>query len=122
MICGASGADPTSLTVQLVKVQDPAGLAPAVDALGNPTVIAGQVSFPACAPGLTQITNPLTVTVPTSAAPGRYAVMVTSIARQVWRVPNELQPALMDASARDATPTAAMALLQTQQVAVNIVP
>ena len=47
---------------------------------------------------------------------------MTSLARQVWRVPNELQPALLDAGAALATPASTKALLQTQGVAVQISP
>ena len=57
--------------------------------------------------------------------PGRYAVVVTSSAKQVWRVPNELQPALLDAGAFLATMTTdpmTAKLLQSQQVAINIAP
>ena len=51
-----------------------------------------------------------------------FALVVTSLAKQVWRVPNELQPALIDPGAYAATPADVKLLLQTQQVAVNIVP
>jgi hypothetical protein len=54
--------------------------------------------------------------------PGRYAVVVTSLAKQVWRVPNELQPALLDAGAAAVTAAPTKALLQTQGVAVQISP
>jgi hypothetical protein len=47
---------------------------------------------------------------------------VTSFAKQVWRVPNELQAALLDPAAALVTPAATKSLLQTQQVAVNVTP
>jgi hypothetical protein len=125
LACGASGPDPSSLSVQLVKVRDAAGVLPDVDGSGNPIVAQASVdlsAFAACSPGVVTVTSPLKVTVPSGMASGRYAVMVTSIAKQVWRVPNELQPALMDAGAYASTPTDVKSLLQTQQVAVNIGP
>ena len=59
---------------------------------------------------------------PVALVAGRYAVFVTSLAKQVWRVPNELQPALLDPAALLVTPAATKSLLQTQQVAVNVSP
>ena len=51
---------------------------------------------------------------------GRYAVVITSMAKQVWRIPNELQPAMLDAGALLSTPDLTRSLLQTQQVAVTL--
>ena len=55
-------------------------------------------------------------------AAGRYALSVTSAAGQIWRIPNHLQPALLDPGALIATPAAAQMLLRTQQAAVNVMP
>jgi len=54
--------------------------------------------------------------------PGRYSLAITSAAKQVWRVPNELQPGLLDPAALLATPATTQALLRPQQVAVNVSP
>jgi uncharacterized protein (DUF2141 family) len=135
----------SSLSVELLKVADVAGLVPELDAMGRATVIpAAPDPTPLAAMNCTTnedhvVTGPLDVLVsnasakvnllnrsePTTAlalVPGRYAVVVTSLARQVWRVPNELQLGLLDAAALLATPAATKSLLQTQQVAVNVSP
>jgi len=132
-----------SLEIELVKVGDAAGLVPRID-LGKATVIFGklddrQFSAGTCIPGsrhlVTNAVAALTTgsakvslldpSVPPVAVPleaGRYAVVITSIAKQVWRIPNELQPALLDAGALLATPESTRSLLQTQQVALNLMP
>jgi hypothetical protein len=135
----------SSLSVELIKVADAAGLAPEIDGSGKATVIAAsldpsQFSAGSCTPGsLFAVTIPVTVFVqngsakvnlldpsqtptPIALVPGRYAVVVTSLAKQVWRVPNELQAALLDPAALLATPAPAKTLLQSQQVAVNVAP
>jgi uncharacterized protein (DUF2141 family) len=133
-----------SLEIELVKVRDTAGLVPQIDGLGKATVIfaaldARQFSAGTCTPGSVHLVttavvaltngsakvsllnpNVPPVTVPLEA--GRYAVVITSIAKQVWRIPNELQPALLDAGALLATPGLTRSLLQTQQVAVILMP
>ena len=134
-----------ALAVELIKVADAAGLAPEIDAFGKATVIAAaldpsQFTAGTCTPGAPYVvTTPVNVLANNGSAkvnlldpsdppaaialvPGRYAVVVTSSARQVWRVPNELQPALLDPAALLATPAATKSLLQTQQVAVNVSP
>ena len=91
-------------------------------------VVAATVDFSpvtSCPPGtVVMVTNPLTVTLtpPATLLPGRYSILVTSIAKQVWRVPNELQPSLLDAAALLVTPATVKTLLQSQQAAVNISP
>ncbi len=126
--CGASGPVASSLSVQAVKVVDPAGLSPQLDSGGTPVVVAASVDFTpvtSCPAGtVVMVTSPLTVTLipPATLLPGRYAVMVTSIAKQVWRLPNELQPSLLDAAALLVTPAAVKTLLQSQQAAVNLAP
>jgi hypothetical protein len=133
-----------SLEIELVKVGDAAGLVPQIDGSGKATVIFAtldhrQFSAGTCAPGsihlvansVTALTNgsaKLSLTdpsVPRVAVPleaGRYAVVITSMAKQVWRIPNELQPALLDAGALLATPHPTRSLLQTQQAAVTLMP
>ncbi len=133
-----------SLEIELVKVGDAAGLVPRIDGLGKATVIfatldARQFSAGTCIPGsphlvgnavaaLTSGSAKVSLTdssIPPVAIPveaGRYAVVITSIAKQVWRIPNELQPALLDAGALLATPDPTRSLLQTQQVAVIVMP
>src|SRR6267143_1313200 len=133
-----------SLEIELVKVGDAAGLVPRIDGLGKATVIFGtlddrQFHAGTCIPGsrhlVTNAVAALTTgsakvslldpSVPPVAVPleaGRYAVVITSIAKQIWRIPNELQPALLDAGALLATPDSTRFLLQTQQVAVTITP
>ena len=54
--------------------------------------------------------------------PGRYAGGVSSLAKQVWRVPTALPPALIDPGAYAATPADVKLVLQSQQVAVNLAP
>jgi uncharacterized protein (DUF2141 family) len=135
----------SSLSIQLIQVADPAGLVPLLDAEGKATVISAsldpsQFSAGTCTSGgVHTAAGPLSVLVangsarlnladpadPPTSIPlvaGRYAVFVTSLAKQVWRVPNELQPALLDPAALLATPAATKSLLQTQQVAVNVSP
>jgi hypothetical protein len=135
-----------SLTVQLIKISDAAGITPDVDpSTGKGTAVPAavdqtQFSSATCTPGGVQaVTGPITVNLTNGSSsvnllnpsdpgtakplvPGRYAVVVTSLAKQVWRVPNELQPALLDAGAFLATDPAVKPLLQSQQVAVNIAP
>ncbi|HZR11376.1 MAG TPA: hypothetical protein VFA79_22520, partial [Myxococcales bacterium] len=144
--CDGTGKPVASaLAVELIKVADAAGLAPEIDAFGKATVIAAaldpsQFTAGTCTPGVPYVvTTPVNVLANNGSAkvnlldpsdppvaialvPGRYAVVVTSIAKQVWRVPNELQPALLDPAALLATPAATKSLLQTQQVAVNVSP
>jgi uncharacterized protein (DUF2141 family) len=144
--CDGSGKPVgSSLSVELLKVADVAGLAPEIDAMGKATVIRVSpdptpLAAMSCTPnGVHVVTGPLAVLVsnasakvnllnrsepatPIALVAGRYAVVVTSLARQVWRVPNELQLALVDAAALLATPPATKSLLQTQQVAVNVSP
>ena len=127
-----------------VKVGDGAGLVPQIDGLGKATVIfatidAGQFSTGTCMPGSTHLVTTAVAAlasgsarvslvdprVPPVAVPleaGRYAVVITSIAKQIWRIPNELQPALLDAGALLATPGPTRSLLQTQQVSLNLMP
>ena len=131
-----------SLKIELVKVGDAAGLVPRIDGLGKATVIfasldAGQFSAGTCIPGsMHQVTTSVVAlangsakvslldpSVPPVAVPleaGRYAVVITSMAKQVWRIPNELQPAMLDAGALLSTPDLTRSLLQTQQVAVTL--
>lgn len=127
--CDAAGAPvPSSLSVQAVKVGDPAGLSPQLDSGGNPVVVGATWGFStatSCPAGtVVMVTSALTVTLtpPAMLLPGRYAVMVTSLAKQVWRLPNELQPLLADPGAVLATPAAVEALLQSQQAALNLTP
>ena len=135
-----------SLSVELLKVADAAGLTPDLDpvtfrgtvlpAAVDPT----QFSPGSCTPGgflpvsgtvkitlqngsaKVDLLNPASAPAPGPLVPGRYAVVVSSLAKQVWRVPNELQPALMDPGAFAVTPDDVKALLQSQQVGVNIAP
>jgi uncharacterized protein (DUF2141 family) len=133
-----------SLEIELVKVGDAAGLVPQIDGSGKATVIFAtldhrQFSAGTCTPGsIHLVANPVTAltngsaklsltdpSVPRVAVPleaGRYAVVITSMAKQVWRIPNELQPALLDAGALLATPHPTRSLLQTQQAAVTLMP
>ena len=145
--CDGTGAPLAgSLTVELLKVADAAGLAPDLDPVTfRGTVVPAavdqaQFAGVSCTPGgFLPVTGPVKVNlvngsakvdllnpavVPTLVAlvPGRYAVVVGSLAKQVWRVPNELQPALIDAGAYAATPADVKLVLQSQQVAVNIAP
>jgi hypothetical protein len=144
--CDGSGKPIAStLSVELIKVADAAGLTPEIDGQGKATVIAAALDpsqFPAgtCTAGLPYVvTTPVNVLAsnasakvnlldpglppaPVALVAGRYAVFVTSLAKQVWRVPNELQPALLDPAALLVTPAATKSLLQTQQVAVNVSP
>jgi hypothetical protein len=143
--CDGSGKPlSSSLTIQLIKVADAAGMVPEIDAVGKAIVISASLDpnqFLAgmCpAGGQIGVTTALTAVANGSAkvnlldpgdapamipvAPGRYSVVITSQAGQVWRVPNELQPALLDANALLATPSATRSLLQTQQVAVKVTP
>jgi hypothetical protein len=148
LACDGTGTpQASSLPVELLKVVDAAGLVPDIDANGKATVVPAavdQTQFAAgsCAGPVQPVAGPLTVNLGTASAkvnllnpneppapvalvPGRYAVVVTSLAKQVWRVPNELQPALLDPgaalAAAAATPSP-LPLLQTQGVAVQISP
>ena len=136
----------TSLSVELLKVADPAGLTPDLDPVTfRGTVVPAavdqtQFATVTCTPGgflpvpgpvkiilsnasaKVDLLNPAATPTPGALVPGRYAVVVSSLAKQVWRVPNELQPALIDAGAYAATPADVKVLLQSQQVAVNIAP
>jgi len=143
LTCDGSGkVVATSLGIQLIKVSDPAGLVPELDGSGKATVIAGgldptQFTGVSCTPGTVYLAtgaltafasgpskvnlmDPSVPPVPIPVVAGRYSVSVTSVVRQVWRVPNELQPALLDPHA--VTPAATLTLLQTQQVALNVTP
>jgi hypothetical protein len=144
--CDSSGKPVgSSLPVELIKVTGAAGLSPEIDGSGKGTVVPAaldpsQFSAGTCTPGVPwTITTLLNVLVtngsakvdlldpgsPPTAIPlvsGRYAVFVSSLAKQVWRIPNELQPALLDPGALLVTPAATKSLLQTQQVAVNVAP
>jgi hypothetical protein len=141
---GAGVPQASSLPVELIKVVDAAGLVPDIDANGKATVVPAavdqsQFAGVTCGGPVQPFTGPLNVNVqsvsakvnllnpnepatPVALVPGRYALVVTSLAKQVWRVPNELQPALLDAGAALATPAPTRALLQTQGVAVQISP
>jgi hypothetical protein len=145
--CDGSGTPiASSLPVLLLKTADAAGLTPDLDPVTfRGTVVPAavdQAQFTAGSCGASPVlpvTGPVNLTLqngsakvdllnpaaaPTPAAlvPGRYAVVVTSLAKQVWRLPNELQPALIDPGAYAATPADVKTVLQTQQVAVNIAP
>jgi hypothetical protein len=147
LVTGCDGSGKPSLSIELLKLldADPAGLVPELDGSGKATVLpavldSSQFSAGTCAPGGPYVaTGPLTVIVSSGAlkvnlldpneppgstalVAGRYAVVVTSFAKQVWRVPNELQAALLDPAAALVTPAATKSLLQTQQVAVNVTP
>src|SRR5882672_1562833 len=133
-----------SIQIELVKVGDTAGLVPRIDGSGKATVIFArlddrQFSAGTCVPGSMHLVTDamaalatgaakaslLDPSVPPVAVPlemGRYAVVITSIAKQVWRIPNELQPALLDAGALLATPGSTRSLLQTQQAALILMP
>ena len=133
-----------SVQIQLIKVGDAAGLVPRIDGLGKATVIFAtlddrQFHAETCTPGsMHLVTNAMVAlatgsakvslldpSIPPVAVPleaGRYAVVITSIAKQIWRIPNELQPALLDAGALLATPGPTRSLLQTQQVSLNLMP
>jgi hypothetical protein len=145
LACDGTGTpQASSLSVTLVKVVDAAGLVPDLDANGMATIVPaavdqGQFSAGTCGGPVQPVTATVTVDLqpgsakvnlldpnqppaPVALVPGRYAVVVTSLAKQVWRVPNELQPALLDAGAAAVTAAPTKALLQTQGVAVQISP
>jgi hypothetical protein len=133
-----------SLGIELVKVGDAAGLVPQIDGLGKATVVFAtldgrQFSAGTCTPGSMHLVanavaavatgsakvSLLDPSVPPVAVPleaGRYSVVIRSMAKQVWRIPNELQPALLDVGALLATPGPTKSLLQTQQVALILMP
>ena len=142
LVCDGSGKPvASSLGIQLIKVADAAGLVPELDGAGKATVISATLdptqfnstsctgsvyltsaTLTAVANGSSKV-NLVDPSVPPVATPitaGRYAVVVTSFARQVWRVPNELQPSLLDPHA--SVPGATLSLLQTQQTAMNVTP
>jgi hypothetical protein len=143
VVCDGTGA---SLSVKLIKVSDAAGLTPELDPLTGKATVVPAAADPArfggsCTPGTlmflaaplnlivqngsakVDLLNPAVAPVPVALVPGRYALMVaTSVEKQVWRVPNELQPMLMDPGAYAATPADVKLLLQSQQVAVQINP
>ena len=132
-----------SLKIELVKVGGGDGLLPEIDGLGKTTVIFAtlddrQFSAGTCTPGSLHLVTAamaalttgsakvslLDPGVPPVAVPpeaGRYAVVITAITQQNWRIPNELQPALLDPGALLATPEPTRSLLQTQQVALTLV-
>jgi uncharacterized protein (DUF2141 family) len=134
----------SSVFIQLIKVSGTAGLLPELDPLGRATVVSASLDpnqFPSgiCGLGVYPATGPLEILVnhaavkvnlvdtsqPTSpipVPPGRYAVFLTTSARQVWRLPNELQPGLLDGAALSATPARVGDVLKTQQVAVKLLP
>ena len=145
LACDASGTpQASSLPVELIKVVDGAGLVPDIDANGRATIVPASVDQTQFSPGTcagpvqpvtatlavnvqngsakVDLLNPNQPPAPVALVPGRYSLVVTSLAKQVWRVPNELQPALLDAGAALATPAVTKALLQTQGVAVQISP
>jgi uncharacterized protein (DUF2141 family) len=133
-----------SVQIQLIKVGDAAGLVPRIDGLGKATVIFAtlddrQFHDGTCTPGSMHLVTNAMVALATGSAKvslldpsippvavspeaGRYAVVITSIAKQIWRIPNELQPALLDAGALLATSGPTRSLLQTQQVSLNLMP
>ena len=143
---GAGTPIAASLAVELLKVSDAAGLTPELDpatfrgTVAPASVDQSQFTAGSCAPGgflpvagpvtlnlgngsaKVDLLNPAAAPTPGALVPGRYAVVVSSLAKQVWRVPNELQPALVDPGAYAATPAEVRSLLQTQQVAVNLAP
>ena len=145
--CDGSGAPvASSLSVELLKVADAAGLLPDLDPVTfRGTVVPAavdqaQFAGVSCTPGgflpwtspvkvnLTNasakvdLLNPAVAPTPVALVPGRYAVVVSSLAKQVWRVPNELQPALIDPGAYAVTPADVKLILQSQQAAVNVAP
>jgi uncharacterized protein (DUF2141 family) len=144
--CDGSGKPVgSSLALELIKVTGAAGLAPEIDGSGKATVVPAaldpsQFSAGTCTPGApylvatvlnvlvsngsakVNLLDPNQPPVPIPLVAGRYAVAVTSLAKQVWRIPNELQPALLDPAALLATPAATKSMLQTQMVAVNVSP
>jgi len=147
LACSGSGKpDVGSVSIELIKVGDAAGLAPELDSSGKATVLSGsldstQFSSTSCTPGgLYAATGSLSVFVQKASSakanlldprvapvsvplvPGRYSLAITSAAKQVWRVPNELQPGLLDPAALLATPAPTQSLLRPQQVAVNVSP
>ena len=148
LACGANGRPTTaSVSIELIKLlSDATGLAPELDAQGKATVLSGfldstEFASVSCTPGsLYPASGLLTIGIPTVAsakvdlldprvapiavplAAGRYALSVTSAAGQTWRIPNQLQPALLDPAALIATPAAAQIVLRTQQAAVNVMP
>jgi hypothetical protein len=141
---GTATPQASSLSIALIKVLDTAGLVPDLDANGKATVVPAlvdqsQFTAGSCGGPVQPVTgtvavnlqngsakvnllNPNEPATPVPLVPGRYSVVVTSLAKQVWRVPNELQPALLDAGAAQVTPTATKSLLQTQGIAVQISP
>jgi uncharacterized protein (DUF2141 family) len=147
LACSGSGKPVAgSVSIQLIKVADAAGLVPEVDSSGKATVLSGsldssQFSSASCTPGglyaatgllavLVQkassakvnLLDPRVPPLPVPLVPGRYSLAITSASKQVWRVPNELQPGLLDPAAMLVTPATTQALLRTQQVAVNVSP
>ena len=148
LACGANGRPTTaSVSIELIKLlSDATGLAPELDAQGKATVLSGfldstEFASVSCTPGsLYPASGLLTIGIPTVSsakvdlfdprvapiavplAAGRYALSVTSAAGQTWRIPNQLQPALLDPAALIATPAAAQIVLRTQQAAVNVMP
>src|SRR5213075_2475000 len=102
----------SSLSIELLKVADAPGVTPDLDAQGRGTVVPAavdQAQFTVGSCGGNPVipwTAPLTITLqngsakvnlldptapptPGALVAGRYAVVVTSLAKQVWRVPNE---------------------------------
>ncbi|HUJ29475.1 MAG TPA: hypothetical protein VLW85_25820 [Myxococcales bacterium] len=145
LACPSGTPVASTLSLELVKMDDAAGLFPDIDANGKGTVVPAsldqaQFSSATCtAGGVYAVTTAVSVTVqdlsvkvslldpsdtgvPGALVPGRYALFAGSLANQVWRVPNELQPALMDPGALAATPSGVKSLLQTQAVGVNLAP
>jgi uncharacterized protein (DUF2141 family) len=148
LACGSNGKPLTaSASIAMVKLAgDATGLFPELDGQGMATVLSGaldatQLASATCTPGsFYTVSGPVTVALQRSSSakinlldprvspiaiplvPGRYALSITSAAGQTWRVPNELQPALLDPATLPATPADAQFLLRTQQVAVNVIP
>ncbi len=143
--CDSGGTpQPGSLGVELIKVVDPSGMVPDLDANGKATAIFGTPAVPGgvtCSGGFAAATGPVAVTLAAASAKvnllnpndppttiplvsGTYSAVVTSFAKQVWRVPNELQFGLLDPAAQAAMAALpnTRALLQSQGVQVQITP
>src|SRR5207253_10875016 len=147
LACSGSGKpDVGSVSIELIKVGDAAGLAPELDSSGKATVLSGsldstQFSSTTCTPGgLYAATGSLSVLVQKASSakvnlldprvapvsvplvPGRYSLASTSAAKQVWRVPDELQPGLLDPAALLAPPAATPSVLRPPPGAGDVGP
>src|SRR2546428_799032 len=132
LACSGSGKpDVGSVSIELIKVGDAAGLAPELDSSGKATALSGsldstQFSSTNCTPGghyaatgslsvfvqkassaKVNLLDPRVAPVPVPLVPGRYSLAITSAAKQVWRGPDELQLSLLDPPRALATPAAA---------------